>query len=122
MLVEKFKGADAVDGGALGDAKLIVEPPHFGVFVGDPFVNGHSIAMAPLDRETALELVDEAPGLARVASPQAREALAATLVALARLAVDHPEVVAVDVNPLILSAGGATAVDALVIVDRGGGG
>ena len=81
-----------------------------------------SVAMAPLDRETALELVDEAPGLARVASPQAREALAATLVALARLAVDHPEVVAVDVNPLILSADGATAVDALVIVDRGGGG
>ena len=81
-----------------------------------------SLAMAPLDRETALELVDEAPGLARVASPQARDALAATLVALARLAVDHPEVVEVDVNPLILSADGATAVDALVIVDRGGGG
>ena len=81
-----------------------------------------SVAMAPLDRETALELVDEAPGLARVATPQAREALAATLVALARLAVDHPEVVEVDVNPLILSADGATAVDALVIVDRGGGG
>src|SRR5207244_12371530 len=72
-----------------------------------------SVAMAPLDRETALELVDEAPGLARVATPQARETLAATLIALARLAVDHPEIVEVDVNPLILSADGATAVDAL---------
>jgi acyl-CoA synthetase (NDP forming) len=81
-----------------------------------------SVAIAPLDRETALELVDEAPGLALIAAPEAREALAATLVALARLAVDHPEVVEVDVNPLILSADGATAVDALVIVDRGGGG
>jgi acetate---CoA ligase (ADP-forming) len=81
-----------------------------------------SVAMAPLDRGTALELVDDAPGLARVATPQAREALAATLVALARLAVDHPEVAEVDVNPLILSADGATAVDALVIVDRGGAG
>ncbi len=81
-----------------------------------------SVAMAPLDRETALELVDEAPGLARVATPEAREALAATIVALARLAVDHPEIAEVDVNPLILSADGATAVDALVIVDRGGAG
>ena len=61
-------------------------------------------------------------GLALMAAPETREALAATLVALARLAVDHPEVVEVDVNPLILGADGATAVDALVIVDRGGGG
>jgi acetyltransferase len=73
-----------------------------------------------IDREAALELVDEAPGLAAVAGDAARAALAAALVALGRLALDHPEVAAVDVNPLILSADGAVAVDALVVVDGGG--
>jgi acyl-CoA synthetase (NDP forming) len=78
-----------------------------------------SVALAPLDRDAALDLVDETPGLA-VASPAAREALAATLVALGQLALDHPEVAEVDVNPLILGPDGATAVDALVVVSRGG--
>jgi hypothetical protein len=49
---------------------------------------------------------------------QAHEALAATLVALGRLAADHPDIAEVDVNPLVLSADGATAVDALVVVHR----
>jgi ATP-grasp domain len=44
------------------------------------------------------------------------------LVALCRLGLDHPEIVAVDVNPLVLGARGATAVDALVVVDHGGAG
>ena len=78
-----------------------------------------SVALAPLDRVAALDLVDETPGLA-VASPAAREALAATLVALGQLALDHPEVAEVDVNPLILGPDGGTAVDALVVVSRGG--
>ncbi len=78
-----------------------------------------SVALAPLDRDAALDLVDETPGLA-VASPAAREALAATLVALGQLALDHPEVAEVDVNPLILGPDGGTAVDALVVVSRGG--
>ena len=79
-----------------------------------------SVALAPLDRAAALDLVDEAPGLAAVASPAAREALAATLVALGQLALDHPEVAEVDINPLLLGPDGAIAVDALVVVDRGG--
>jgi acetyltransferase len=75
-----------------------------------------AVALAPLDGEAALELVDEAPGLAAVASPAAREALAETLVALGRLAVDHPAITEVDVNPLVLSDEGAVAVDALVVL------
>src|SRR5207249_2949291 len=50
-----------------------------------------AVALAPLDREAALELVDEAPGLAAFASEPARESLADCLVALGRLALDHPE-------------------------------
>ena len=58
----------------------------------------------------------EAPGVAQLASPEAVDALAATLVALSRLAMERPEVDEIDVNPLILGADGATAVDALVVV------
>jgi acyl-CoA synthetase (NDP forming) len=74
-----------------------------------------AVSLAPLGEEDARQLVAEAPGLE--ASPAAQEALAATLVALGRLAVDHPRIAAVDVNPLILSADGAVAVDALVVVE-----
>jgi acetyltransferase len=61
--------------------------------------------------------VREAPGLAGLAE-EVVESLAGALVALGRLAMDHPEVVEVDVNPLVIGADGAIAVDALVVVDR----
>ena len=76
-----------------------------------------AVSLAPLGQEEARRLVARAPGLDP--SDAAREALAATLVALGRLAVDHPQIAAVDVNPLILSADGAVAVDALVVVEGG---
>src|SRR5207244_1455244 len=97
--------------------------PLLSVGIGGAAVEALSLAafaLAPLDREAALELVGDAPGLDALAGPAAREALAAALVALGRLALDHPEVAEVDVNPLILSADGAVAVDALVVIDRGG--
>ena len=75
-----------------------------------------AVALAPLDDDEALALVAEAPGVAQLASPAAAAALASTLVALSRLALEHPEVDEIDVNPLILGAGGAIAVDALVVV------
>lgn len=37
-----------------------------------------------------------------------------------RIALEHPEIAEVDVNPLILGPSGAVAVDALVVVDRKG--
>lgn len=45
-----------------------------------------------------------------------RDALAATLVALSDAAAAHPELVSVDLNPLIISGGTPIAVDALVEV------
>ena len=78
-----------------------------------------AVSLAPVGEGEALQLVAEAPGLD--AGPAAREALATTLVALGRLAVDHPQISAIDVNPLILSADGAVAVDALVVVEGGAG-
>jgi hypothetical protein len=77
-----------------------------------------ALTLAPVSLELARELVAEA-GLAFL-SERAGEDVARTLVALGRLATDHPEVSAADVNPLIASAEGAVAVDALIVVDRGG--
>ncbi len=67
--------------------------------------------LAPVDRDLARGLVAEA-GLPEQAAP-----LADTLVALGRLALEHPRVAEVDVNPLVLTAAGPVAVDALVVVE-----
>ena len=76
-----------------------------------------AVCLAPIDPELARELVRDAPGLAAIASDEALDALAGVVVAVGRLATEHPEIAACDINPLILSADGATAVDALVVVD-----
>jgi acetate---CoA ligase (ADP-forming) len=74
-----------------------------------------AVSLAPLDYDRALALV-AAAGFGETGV----DTLATTLVALGRLALEHEDVAAVDVNPLILGAEGAVAVDALVVVDRGG--
>jgi acetyltransferase len=113
--------ATQAEGGAEAFCGMTRDPdfgPVLAVGVGGRAIESLSlsaVSLAPLGDEEALQLVTEAAGLE--ASPAAQEALAATLVALGRLAVDHPRIAAVDVNPLILSADGALAVDALVVVE-----
>jgi acyl-CoA synthetase (NDP forming) len=69
-----------------------------------------AVELAPLDRERAVALVRDA-GLPPAAIP-----LADVLVALGRIALEHPEVSEIDVNPVIMSADGPVALDALVVV------
>ena len=113
--------ASQAEGGAEAFCGMTRDPdfgPVLAVGLGGRAVESLSLAavsLAPLGEEDARQLVAEAPGLET--SPAGQEALAATLVALGRLAVDHPRIAAVDVNPLILSADGAVAVDALVVVE-----
>jgi hypothetical protein len=45
-----------------------------------------------------------------------RDAVADLLVALARLAAERPGILEVDLNPVVAWAGGAVAVDALVVM------
>lgn len=71
------------------------------------------LSVAPLRVDDARELVAEA-GL----DDDPEDAVAHALVALGRLALAYPEIEAVDVNPIILAAGGAVAVDALIVVAR----
>jgi acetyltransferase len=95
----------------------VTRDPDFGPVLAVGFGGGQverrdavAVAVAPVDLGLARELVAEA-GLALAADDLAR-----TLVALSRLALDHPRIVEIDVNPLILSAEGAIAVDALVVL------
>ena len=69
-----------------------------------------AVALSPIDRRGAEELVERA-GL-----PPDAAALADVLLALNRIATEHPQVAEIDVNPLILTAQGSVAVDALVVV------
>ena len=91
--------------------------PHYGpVLVVGVGVNAAeelarvTATVPPVDLDAARELVadtgvsDSADGVAR------------TLVALSRIAIVHPEIESIDVNPLILGRTGAIAVDALVVV------
>jgi acyl-CoA synthetase (NDP forming) len=73
--------------------------------------------IAPIGLDEARRLVLDAPVISRIASSAAIDAIAGILVTLGRLAVEHPNIAAVDINPLIVDADSATAVDALVIVD-----
>jgi acetate---CoA ligase (ADP-forming) len=124
---ERLGGSVLVARQAEGGAEAfcgMTRDPHYGpvlaVGPGGRAVESLSLAavtLAPLGEEEARELVAEAPGLAP--SAPAALALARTLVALGRIALDHPRVAAVDVNPLILGADGAVAVDALVVVEEG---
>jgi acyl-CoA synthetase (NDP forming) len=66
--------------------------------------------VGPVDLAAARRLVREA------GFDHAVEALAAAVTAVSRLAVDHPRIAEIDVNPLLVHDDAATAVDGLVIL------
>ncbi len=81
-----------------------------------------AIRLAPLDIATADAMLDELRGArllggVRGHPPVDRHAVTAMLVALARLGIERRDVLEVDLNPVIASASGALAVDALVVLE-----
>lgn len=77
--------------------------------------------LVPIDDLDAREMIDDLGAQALLGPVRGepaldREAMARVLVGLSRLAVARPDVVAVDVNPLIVVEGQPVAVDALVEV------
>lgn len=75
--------------------------------------------MAPLDELDAHEMIDDLAtqrllGPFRGEPAVDRAALVGVMLGLARLAAERPDVVAVDINPLIVVGGAPVAVDALV--------
>jgi acyl-CoA synthetase (NDP forming) len=84
------------------------------------------LSLAPLTQADGLAMLVELRAArilegVRGRPPIDRDAIARILVALGRLAVDHPEVVAADANPVIAGRDGAIAVDALVVERRAAG-
>ncbi|MFP6656298.1 MAG: acetate--CoA ligase family protein, partial [Myxococcota bacterium] len=79
-------------------------------------------AVAPLDRREALAMLDGLATSALLTEPHRgepaidREALADILEGLSRLALEHPEIESVDLNPLIVAGDQPIAVDALVVL------
>lgn len=66
--------------------------------------------LGPIDLTIAKAMIAEAE------LDDAHGVLATTLVTLSRIAHEHPEIVEIDVNPMIVHAGGTIAVDALVVI------
>ena len=113
-----------------GNRELIaglLRDPQFGptVMLGVGGVLAEAIAdvafrPAPLDAVTAEEMIDSLTSQRLLAefrgeAAVSRSHLVALLVGLGQLAIDRPDVVSVDVNPLIVTADGTpVAVDALV--------
>lgn len=80
-----------------------------------------SLRIVPIDNDNALKMMQEIKGTKilqgmRGEKPVNFEALSSIIVNLSRLAVDHPEIEEVDLNPVIATESVATIVDARVMV------
>jgi acyl-CoA synthetase (NDP forming) len=120
LVVPMVRGTRELIAGAVRD-------PQFGpiVMLGCGGVLAEAVAdvvfrPAPLDRNEAAEMIDDLQtsalfGPFRGEAAVDRDALVAVVVALGRMITERADIASVDVNPLIITAGGApVAVDALV--------
>jgi len=78
--------------------------------------------LAPASKDDALSMLDGIKAAeilkgVRGADPVDRDALASIIVNVSELTADFPEIQEIDLNPILASSSGATAVDALVSVD-----
>lgn len=127
-------GAAAAAAASLGGAVLVARqlPPAQEIIIGllrDPTcgpvvsigqggaeaeaLGASAVAIAPVDRDGAEELVRSLSGPPPGTPGHAD--LVVALRALSRVAAEHPEIASVDINPIIASAESAIAVDALVV-------
>ncbi len=82
-----------------------------------------AIRLAPVDGAVASEMLDDLRGArllggVRGRPPVDRAGVVTMLVGLSRLATERPDLLEVDLNPVIASASGALAVDALVVLEE----
>ncbi|GAB3145231.1 acetate--CoA ligase family protein [Amycolatopsis stemonae] len=78
--------------------------------------------LAPTSTEEALSMIDGIQAAeilrgVRGADPVDRDALAAVITGLGQLVTDFPQLSEVDLNPVLATASGATAVDVRILVD-----
>jgi acetyl-CoA synthetase (ADP-forming) len=80
-----------------------------------------ALRVCPVGRADALEMLEEIRtrallGAVRGLPAVDREALAGALVGLSRLALERPDIDAIDINPLVVEGSRPVAVDALVLL------
>jgi acetyl coenzyme A synthetase (ADP forming)-like protein len=78
--------------------------------------------LAPTSQADALDMLDsiqahEVLKGVRGGEPVDRQALAEIIVAVSQLVADHPEIVELDLNPILARPSGATAVDVRIVCD-----
>jgi acyl-CoA synthetase (NDP forming) len=88
-------------------------------------VDDVAIRLAPLSRDAALEMLGELRGARLLDGVRGqpsidRDAIADLIVGVAAFAADRQDILEIDLNPVIATADGAVAVDALVVVDERG--
>ena len=91
--------------------------------VGVEAIGDTTLALPPLDLELARGMIERTRVWRllrgyRGRAPVNLDALANALVAVSRLVLDHPEVVELDINPILADAEGVIAVDARVRLNR----
>ncbi len=79
-----------------------------------------TLRLAPVDKETAKQMIHDIKGFALLAGARGRppadlDALADALVAMSRFGAAHPEVESAEINPFIALPEGGVAVDALIL-------
>ena len=82
-----------------------------------------AIRLAPVTPRAAMSMLDDLRGRAIIDGVRGqpgidRSAVAEMLVALGRLGLERPDVLEVDLNPVIATTSGALAVDALVVLEE----
>jgi len=82
-----------------------------------------SFRIAPVTRKEALSMIDELKASkilkgVRGERPADIEAIVSSILRLSRLALDFPEIIELDINPLVVFERGATALDARIILRR----
>jgi acetate---CoA ligase (ADP-forming) len=81
-----------------------------------------TLRLAPIDQETAKEMIRRIKGFALLAGARGKppvdlDALADAVVALSRFGASHPEVASAEINPFIALPKGGVAVDALILTE-----
>ena len=88
------------------------------------FLDDVAVRLAPIDPAIAAAMLDELRGAPLLAGVRGRPgvdraALTSMLVALGRFGMERPDILEVDLNPVIAATSGAIAVDALVVLEGG---
>ena len=112
----------------LGGVELMIgvtRDPDFGATVSVGIGGGLAEALelithslAPLDADGARELVSSLPVIERLLGGEVPDHLIEAIVAVSRLAAEHPEISEIDVNPLLVSPERAVALDCLIVLDN----